>query len=368
MNVDSARAGVEELHALLVSTPSVSGSEAAVVEVCAEWLRARGAEVEVLERNLVARAPGARGAPDLLYLSHLDTVPPTAGWSRAPWPVARDGERIYGLGANDAKAAVAAMAVAFTELLTERRAEALALAFVCDEETGGRGAEWLLPLLGARGETPRAAVVGEPTGLAPVVAQKGLLVLELDQHGDAGHAAHARRLGARNALVELARDLIALEACDLGPTDPVLGPCTLVPTVATAGSARNQVPASAQAVLDVRTVPGSEPEALAARVQACVSGRVRVRSSRLRPCRVDPEHPLVEAARRVRPSAACCGSATLSDWVWLGDIPAIKCGPGLSERSHTADEYVLASELHEGAQFYAELARAILSGAKGDRA
>jgi acetylornithine deacetylase len=184
------------------------------------------------------------------------------------------------------------------------------------------------------------------------------MVLELVAHGDACHAAHASALGAQNAARLLARDLVALERIDFGSPHPQLGPITVEPTQLRAGSARNVLPAEATALLDVRITPTLPRHEVVRRIAGAVAGEVRVLSDRLVP-RETPESALVVvAARQARPEARLYGSATLSDLVFLDGAPAIKCGPGRSERSHTADEYVLETEVLDGARFYTRMVRA----------
>ena len=347
------------LHREIVAIPSLSGQEGPLVEHLRGWFAARGTAAERIGDNLVARF-GA--TPFFCLNTHLDTVPASAGWSRGPHDITTIDGRVYGLGSNDAKASAAAMIAAFLRL--RARPEALPggvlLTLVAQEEVGGKGTEALLPELVRRGIAPAAAVIGEPTGLDVAVAQKGLLVMELTAAGDACHAAHGRALGARNAIRELARDLVALEEIDLGPAHPLLGPPTLEPTIVQGGTARNAVPAQATCLLDARVNPDHGPAETAGRVRAAVRGELRVVSDRLRPVEIDPAHPLVVAALRARPDARTFGSRGVSDWVFFGaaGIPALKCGPGLTERSHTADEYVLESEVAAGADFYEALVRA----------
>jgi acetylornithine deacetylase len=344
------------LHRELVRTPSVSGSEGAIVERLASFLETHGAPCERIGGSLLAWA-GAdpREAPLVVFDSHVDTVPPAPGWTRDPYGAEVERGWVYGLGANDAKAAVAAMTAA---LLAARGAElpfALALALVRGEETRNEGSAEVVAALAGRGLAPAAAVVGEPTALDLAIAQKGLLVLELVARGEAAHAAHAASLGAPNAARRLARDLVALEGIDLEPADPLLGRTTLEPTQLAAGSARNVVPAIATAVLDVRTVPALPPAEVVARVRAAVAGHVVVASERFAPVGTDPGAPLVAAARRARPAARLYGSATLSDLVFFRGCPALKVGPGVSERSHRPDERVGEAEILEGARFYGAL-------------
>ena len=148
---------------------------------------------------------------------------------------------------------------------------------------------------------------------------------------------------------------MALELVDLGAEHPQLGRTTLEPTQASAGVAHNVVPASAHAVLDLRTTPELAPDEIVARVRAVVSSEVRVRSARLLPTSIDESDPLVRAAVRARPAARLYGSPTLSDMAFADGIPAIKVGPGVTERSHSADEFVLESELEAGERFYRRL-------------
>jgi acetylornithine deacetylase len=191
------------------------------------------------------------------------------------------------------------------------------------------------------------------------VAQKGLTVLELAATGRAAHAAHARALGAVNAARELARDLVGLEAVDLSPDHPTLGPTTVEPTQLRAGTARNVVPAEASAILDLRTTPALAPERALERLRAALAGDLRVLSDRFAPRETPAGSALLAAAVAARPAARRYGSATLSDWALLPpSTPGLKVGPGRSERSHTPDEHVLESEILDGARFYGDLVRA----------
>jgi acetylornithine deacetylase len=354
------------LHRELVATPSVSGSEAAIAGRLAGFLAAHGVACERLGDSLLATIGEG---PLLLLDSHLDTVPPAPGWSRDPFAATVVAGRIHGLGANDAKASVAAMVAAFLALAADPPPLALALALAACEETTGRGTREVLDALFAAGRPVAGAVFGEPTGLELAVAQKGLLVLELVATGTAAHAAHARRLGAVNAARLLARDLVALGDLDVRPEHPRLGETTIEPTVVRAGTARNVVPAEATAILDVRTTPALPPAEVLTRLRARVISEVRVLSERFAP-RETPPGALLAAARAATSGAREYGSATLSDWALLPEgVPGIKLGPGASERSHTPDEWVVESEILDGARCYEALARAFAAaratGAEG---
>jgi acetylornithine deacetylase len=354
------------LHRSVTAIPSVSGEEAALADFLEARLRQAGVSPVRVGNSLLAFAGHG---PMLLLDTHIDTVPPAPGWTRDPWNVEEVDGRIYGLGSNDAKAAVVGMLAAFLTFRDVDLPFTLALALVEGEETRGIGTGAVLEELARRGVRPAAAVVGEPTELDLAVAQKGLMVLELVAKGEACHAAHAATLQAPNAARRLARDIVALEAVDFGPPHARLGPITLEPTRVQAGTARNVVPAEASAILDVRTTPALPRTEVVRRIESVVGdgSEVRVLSDRLLPREIEESSPLVKAALRVRPEARLYGSPTLSDMALLDGIPAIKCGPGRSERSHTPDEFVLASEVVDGARFYTRLVGAYAEGLAEER-
>lgn len=343
--------GLLDLHRELVECPSLSGGEEAIATLVEGRLGSLPARVERIGNNVLARAGSG---PSILLNSHLDTVPPTDAWTRQPYRLTVEGERLYGLGANDAKASVAAMMKVFERVALGGGPAEIFLLLVSEEETGGGGMQAAWPAVKALEGAPRAAVVGEPTGLDVAVAQKGLLILELIAEGDVCHSANAAALGARNAIRILAEDIAALDNPDLGEPHPVLGAPSLEPTVLRGGERRNMLPARASCYLDLRTVPGLPHAELVRRVESRVKSRVRVHSDRFPPRQTGIEEAVVRAALAARPGAAPYGSRTLSDWVYL-DIPAVKMGPGRTERSHTPDEFVLASELEAGLAAYTAL-------------
>lgn len=346
-----------ELLRELVATPSVSGGEAAAAHRAAEAARAFGLRVRVAPHGVVAEA-GRPDGPSLALVSHLDTVPPGDGWTRAPFAAEIDDDRLYGRGASDAKASVAAM-----------------LAAAADAHAAGRLRGRLLVILGFGEETRDstmasavaacgrvdAAVVGEPTGLDFAVAQRGLMMVDLVARGTQGHAGHAREPGFRNALIELARDLTKLPGLFDDRQHAVLGRVTATPTMAEAGVGRNVTPPTARALLDVRSTPDWTHAEIADRLRASLDSEVVVVSERLVPCQTPAASRLLDAAERARPSGRRYGSPTCSDWVFLAGLDVVKCGPGDTRLSHAPDEWVSLAEVREARRFYAALAEEYLS-------
>jgi acetylornithine deacetylase len=334
----------------LVRLPSPSGKEEAVVARLEAEFRTLGWTPEVRGRNLTALLDGGAG-PLLMLNSHTDTVPVGAEWTKDPLAAEIVDGRIYGRGSNDAKGCLTAMVLgAARAFATDAPKGRVLLAATCEEETLGQGLETLLPSL----PRPDAAVVGEPTGLQPAVAQKGLIVLEIEA---AGRSAHAAWGGGVNAVEAAARDVLALSGLSFDRAHPALGAPSLNVTQISGGERHNVIPDRCRLVVDVRTTPDYAPEEIVARVREAVGGEVRVRSSRLGSVSTDPAHAVVRAALAANPGAVPYGSPTLSDWVFLKGIPTVKAGPGESRRSHTPDEYLEVRELEAGVAFYEALIR-----------
>jgi acetylornithine deacetylase len=206
-----------------------------------------------------------------------------------------------------------------------------------------------------------AALVGEPTNLDLAVAQRGLMMVDLIARGDQRHAGYAAGASFTNAAIVLARDLIRLDSLCQEREHRVLGHVTITPTMVEAGISRNVTPPSAKAVLDIRSTPSWSHEEIGEALGAALESEVVVTSKRLVPCETPAQSRLLAVARGVRPGAKSYGSPTCSDWVFLSDRDTIKVGPGTSQRSHTADEYVDLAEVTEARGFYAKVAREYLS-------
>jgi len=338
-----------ELITLLVGTPSVSGEEGPLADLLQDLLASKGFQVQRSGHNLWFSF-GTKDGPRLLLNSHLDTVPPCAGWGGDPFAPTWHGSRLQGLGANDAKGCVAALLLAAFELSNQNLDGEVVVALSAEEETGGNGIATILGQLGAFD----GAVVGEPTGLRVCAAQRGLLVLKCTARGQSGHVAHAQMLGADNAIHKAARDIAKVAAMDF-PAHPLLGMQKAQVTQIQGGLRRNQVPDACEFFIDLRTGPDQDHAALAATFQGLLESEVAVHSQRYLPKGTDPAHPIVQAALQAAGKAGPVGSGTTSDWAFLGELPAVKVGPGDTFRSHRPDEYLTLQELEAGAAFYAQL-------------
>ena len=122
-----------------------------------------------------------------------------------------------------------------------------------------------------------------------------------------------------------------------------------VTVVNTENKAHNVVPDFCSFVVDVRVTDAYSPEEILAVIRQHTGSEIKPRSMRLRASRIDEQHPLVQAG--VRLGKTCYGSPTTSDQA-LVPAPSLKCGPGDSARSHTADEFIYLHEIREGINTY----------------
>ncbi|MHC4409178.1 MAG: M20 family metallopeptidase [Planctomycetota bacterium] len=332
---------VVELTRELVRRSSVSGNEAECVALLADLLP----NAQVSGRNVWAVK--GEGDKTLLLNSHTDTVPDSPEWTRDPWDGAREGGKVRGLGSNDAKGPLAALVIAF--LTTEVNGR-LVLAATCDEEIGGQGLGVLRP------ELPPidAAIIGEPTGCSVCSGQRGLLRLRLHADGKRAHASRPHQ--GENAIFKAAAAMERLRIMDLGAPHPLLGPATVQITMIEGGVAKNVVPPSCTMELDARTHPGLDNETLRARIEELLEIRVELVSERFHPCATDGAESIVRAA------VAASGTQPqpfggVSDLFWVRDVPGIVMGPGRSEQSHAADEWVEIEQLERGVEVYRETIR-----------
>jgi acetylornithine deacetylase len=353
--------GEVDLLRELVAIPSVSGEEAEVAVFVEETARRWGLDVARDAHGVRIEVQGWDIGPTFALVSHLDVVPPGSGWTRDPFIPLIEGSRLYGRGSGDAKASVAAMLYAAKDLVDSGGMDAGRLVVIL-----GFGEETKNTTMGAAVEATGpidAAVIGEPTGLDLAIAQRGLMMVDLLAQGDQRHAGYASGDGGfTNAALVLARDLLKLDGLFTARSHPILGHATATPTMLESGVGRNVTPPVARAVLDVRSTPDWTHEELAEELRRSLTCDVIVTSRRLVPCETPPNSRLLATASRLRPDAAHFGSPTCSDWVFFRECDAIKCGPGTSRRSHTADEYVDLPEVTAARSFYAELVRAYLAG------
>ena len=325
-----------ELLKQLIATPSVSRDESATASIILRHLEMRGVSTRRLYNNVWAvQSHHDPAKPTLLLNSHHDTIKPSPSYTRPPFvPEISDG-RLYGLGSNDAGASAVSLIDLFCEHYSSPLPFNLVLAITAEEECmGEHGMRAFLPHLIECGIKPDMAIVGEPTGMQPAIAERGLVVLDID-------TLHRYRF----------------ERCS-----PVLGPVTMQVTMIEAGTQHNVVPDECRWVVDVRTTDAYTNAETAEIISGLVEAEVKPRSTRVQASVIDSAHPLVVAACEAGLTPFV--SPTTSDMALMHGLPSMKIGPGQSSRSHSADEYIELDELAAAAGTYREIIRNLASNLK----
>lgn len=336
-----------ELLKRLIATPSVSRDEAAAADVLEAYMKEKGLAPMRHGNNVWCMSNGFdEKKPTVLLNAHIDTVKPVAGWQHDPFTPALEGDRLYGLGCNDCGGGLMSLLQAFMLLNEEALPFNLVYLASCEEEVSGKqGIESVLPLL------PEIdfAIVGEPTGMQPAIAEKGLMVIDAIAHGKAGHAA---RNEGDNAIYHAMKDILWLSEWQFPKQTALLGPVKQTVTIVNAGTQHNVIPDSCTFTIDVRSNECYTNEEIFAFFQEHLTSELKARSFRLSSSRIDESHPFVQAC--IREGLKPFGSPTLSDQA-LMRFPSLKLGPGESSRSHTADEYIKISEIDDAISLYVKL-------------
>ncbi len=329
----------------LISTPSLSGKEDAAAAIIREFLKKRGVPFRSSGNNTWALNHYAgEGKPVVMLNSHIDTVRPATGWNTDPFIPLEEGDRITGLGSNDAGASLVSLLAVFLHFY-DRRELPFNLIFVASAEEENSGEGGLRSILG---ELPPASlvIVGEPTCMEMAIAEKGLLVLDCVARGKAGHAA---REEGENALYKALDDIVLLRSFRFPRVSELLGPVKITVTQIEAGTQHNVVPDTCRFTADVRTNEHYSNEEAFMMISGAITSEVHPRSFRLNSSGISPDHPIVQRAREL--GIPLYGSPTTSDQAVIS-YPSVKIGPGDSARSHTAGEFILKSEIINGIEKY----------------
>lgn len=331
----------------MISKPSFSREEADVTDLMIGYLKRQGLSPHWKGNNVWVVSPDFDDKkPTVLLNSHLDTVKPVSAWTKNPFMPEVKGDSLIGLGSNDAGASVVSLLHAFIILLLKPQPFNLIFLASAEEEVSGKnGIEMVIP------DLPEIsfAVVGEPTGMQPAIAEKGLMVLDCTAHGKSGHA--ARNEGV-NAIYKALADVKWLETYCFPKRSDLLGEVKMSVTMIQAGTQHNVVPDKCDFVVDVRSNELYTNQEIFEIVSSNLESEVKARSFRLNSSRIDVSHPFVQRSQML--GKIPFGSPTLSDQA-LMPFPSVKMGPGKSARSHTADEFIYLSEIREAISLYVSL-------------
>lgn len=336
-----------ELLKRLIATPSASREEAAAADVLAETLDSYGLVYRREGNNVWCVCPDFdKRKPTLLLNAHIDTVKPVSSWTRDPFSPDVEMGRIYGLGSNDCGGGLVSLLQVFRCLTANRQTyNTVWLASAEEEVSGTGGIRRVLSML----PEVDVALVGEPTGMQPAIAEKGLMVIDAVAQGVSGHA--ARNEGV-NAIYKALDDIAWLRSYRFERTSELLGPTLANVTIINAGTQHNVIPDECRFTIDIRTNEKYCNEEIFGFLQNRLKSDLKVRSFHLSSSCIDAGHPIVR--RCLGMGMTPFGSPTLSDQA-LMPFPSLKLGPGESSRSHSADEFICISEIENAINIYLQL-------------
>jgi acetylornithine deacetylase len=354
--MDDPRSLLADLVAIDSVNPSLvpgGAGEAEIARFVAGWLEQRGLDVQMADAepgrpNVVARAAGSGGGRTLLLNAHMDVV--GGEGMTDPFRPRTEGDRLYGRGAYDMKAGLAAIMVAAARAAQRGLAGDVLVAAVCDEEFASAGAQAVVETVQAD-----AAIVTEPTGeqMTIAIAHKGFTWHEIVVAGRAAHG--SRPQDGVDAIARMGHVLVAIEQLAdrlaAGAGHPLLGPGSVHAAIIDGGRELSTYPDSCRLQLERRTLPGETVEVVEAELSALLDSirdaghdlQAELRTTLVRdPFEVDPQAAIVQAARdALGRDLAVIGVPFWADSaIFAGaGIPTVIFGPG-GEGAHAAVEWV----------------------------
>ena len=372
----------------LIATPRVSRDETAAADIMEQTIRDYGYSPCRKGNNIwIISEDWDDSLPTIMLNAHIDTVKPVSTWTRDPFTPTIEGDRLYGLGSNDCGGGLVSLLQVFRILTqkplpAERVGRGFNLIYLasCEEEVSGAGGIRsvlqqqplptlpvgegdkspslndnsekvcsVIPSTSGRAGRDLIAIVGEPTGMQPAIAERGLMVIDGTAHGKSGHA--ARNEGV-NAIYEALDDLVFIRDYKFEKVSDLLGPTKMQCTVVNSGTQHNVVPDECKFIIDVRTNEHYTNEEVFEFLQGKLKSEIKARSFHLHSSSIPADHPLIR--RCVEMGMKPFGSPTLSDQA-LMRFPSFKLGPGESSRSHSADEFICISEIRDAIEKYLKL-------------
>jgi acetylornithine deacetylase len=347
MDLDACHEMAVGLVKELIRIPSLSREEEQAADLMEEVMKKHGFPSWRKHNNVWAEYRISDKNPNILLNSHIATVNVVAGWKRDPFSPDVEENRIYGLGSNDAGGPLVSLLACFLFFTGQKDLPFnLVFAATAEEEVSGKkGVASILNDL----ENIDLGIIGEPTMNQMAVAEKGLMVIDGKGHGSSAHAATGE---GSNAIYEAMKDIEWISGYQFEQTSEWLGKVSMQVTMITSGTQHNVVPDQCSWVADIRTNEHYSNEAVFEVIKQHMNGEVKARSFRLNPSFISADHPVVK--RGTDMGLESYGSLTLSDQA-LMSFPTLKIGPGDSNRSHTADEYICVDEIRQGISNYIKL-------------
>jgi acetylornithine deacetylase len=337
--------------------------------------------------NLFATLPAVDGnarTGGLVLSGHTDVVPVDGQpWTTPPFQATWRGDKVFGRGVADMKSFIATALALVPQWTRTPLSRPLHLALSYDEEVGCVGVRRLIADLVRRGIRPAGAIIGEPTGMEPVIAHKGRQTFRCRVRGHEAHSSLTPHgVNAVQVACEIVTYLTAMGRAfrEKGRFDGAYDvPFTTVQTgVIQGGTAVNIVPRECWFDFEMRHLPADDPHAMIEDVKAHAhrllpemhavapgTGIVFEQLSGLPGAEVSPDHEIVALVK------ACSGHTTCNKVSFGSEaalfagagIPAVLCGPGHIAQAHQPDEWIASAQLERCEAFMRRLVQSCVMNA-----
>ena len=337
----------------LIGTPSFSGEESFTATLIQCFLQNRGVETHRKLHNIWAfNKFYDPGKPTILLNSHHDTVKPNIGYTNDPFRPMVIGDKLYGLGSNDAGGSLVTLLATFLHFYERLNLPYnLCYAATAEKETSGEnGLKLVLPDLGPLD----FAIVGEPTLMNLAAAEQGLMVLDCTVTERSRHAA---RDEGDSAIYQTLKDIEWFSTFTFPKVSATLGLVKMSVTTVNASGRHLVAPGACSFTVDIRITDAYSRDEVLAVVRQHVNCTVEPRDVYLRPSIIDIDHPVILTAMTL--GCKTYVSPETPDQALL-NIPSVKLGPGDSARSHMPDEYIFISEIQHGIKIYIQILENII--------
>ncbi len=370
-----------QLYRDIIAIPSISSTDPAwdqsnqqVIQLLADWFGQVGFRCEISaipempgKFNLVATL--GQGDGGLLLAGHTDTVPyDEHGWSKDPFKVTEEGNRLYGLGTIDMKGFFAFIMLALQDLDLRQLKQPLRILATADEETTMAGARAIAQAAAFR---PQYAVIGEPTGLVPVMMHKGHMSEAIRITGKSGHSSDpANGVNAIEIMQQVLAQLGGLRQSfsERYHNDHFKVPYpTLNFGAIHGGDSPNRICGCCELHIDMRPIPGVSPEELMGLLAENLSGihdchpgclHISHLHEPIPPYACDPASPLIAEAERLSGhTAEAVNYCTEAPFVEQLGCDTLVMGPGYITQAHQPDEYLDLSFVKPTRELLAQLIR-----------
>lgn len=362
------------LPSVSCATPALDMGNLKVIELLASWLEAMGFSIQIQplpnqpgKANLIARLGSGEGG--LILAGHTDTVPfDEHSWDQDPFALTERNDRLYGLGATDMKGFFPVALAAARAFTAQQLKAPLIILATADEETSMAGAR----LLAAEGgPKARAAIIGEPTDMAPIRMHKGIMMESVVIRGKSGHSSDpALGNNALEAMHEVMGELLGFRA-ELQTRYQHAGFKVQVPTLNLGcihgGDNPNRICADCQLHFDLRALPGMNNAELHHQLEQRLRpvAEKRALNIQLRALFEDvpafeqaPDSELVRLCETLsgRPSVSAAFATEAPFFQQLG-METLVLGPGSIDQAHQPNEFIPLAQIAPAVNLIQQLIR-----------